>query len=154
MVPAANNFSNVCNGLSAREKSSPLPTTYLPCQLTDVFCDCFTRRVTDIHSDLDQQTSSSPVVCPDLCSSSVLESFCPVSEQELRSVILKSKPTICSVDSIPTSLFLDCLDDLLPTLTQIVNDSLLSGSFPSVFKHAVVKSLLEKPTLDHNNLKN
>ena len=55
-----------------------------------------------------------------------------MSEQELRNVILKSKPTTCSVDPIPTSLFLDCFDDLLPTLTQIVNDSLLSGSFPSV----------------------
>ena len=79
-----------------------------------------------------------------------------MSEQELRSVILKSKPTTCSVDPIPTSLFLDCLDDLRTTESDsdIVNDSLLSGSFPSVFKHAVVKSLLEKPTLDHNNLEN
>ena len=77
-----------------------------------------------------------------------------MSEQELRTVILKSKPSTCLVDPIPTSLFLDCLDDLLPTLTQIVNDSLLSDSFPSVFKHAVVKPLLKKPTLDHNNLKN
>ena len=76
-----------------------------------------------------------------------------MSEQELKSVILKSKPTTCLVDPIPTSLFLDCLDDLLPTLTQIVNDSLLSGSFPSVYKHAVVKPLLKKPTLDYNNLK-
>ena len=75
-----------------------------------------------------------------------------MSEQELRNVILKSKPTTCSVDPT-TSLFLDCLDDLLPTLTQIVNDSLLSGSFPSVYKHAVVKPLLKKPTLDYNNLK-
>ena len=69
-------------------------------------------------------------------------------------MILKSKPTTCSVDPIPTSLFLDCFDDILPTLTQIVNDSLSSGSFPSVFKLAVVKPLFKKPTLDHNNLKN
>ena len=72
-----------------------------------------------------------------------------MSEQELRNVILKSKPTTCSVDPT-TSLFLDCLDDLLPTLTQIVNDSLLSGSFPSVFKPVGVRPRLKKPTLDHN----
>ena len=77
-----------------------------------------------------------------------------MSEQELRSVILKSKPTACSVDPIPTSLFLDCLGDLLPPLTQVVNDSLLSGSFSSVFKHVVVKPFFKKPALDHNNLKN
>ena len=77
-----------------------------------------------------------------------------MSGQERKSVILKSKPTTCSVDPILTSLLFDCLDDLLPALSQIVNDSLLCGSFPSVFKHAVVKSLLRKSTLDHNNLKN
>ena len=67
-----------------------------------------------------------------------------------------SKPTTCSVDPIPTSLFLDCLDDLRTTESDsdIVNDSLLSGSFQSVFKYVVIKPLLKKPTLDHNNLKN
>ena len=69
-------------------------------------------------------------------------------------MILKSQPMTCSVDPIPSSLCVDCLDHFLSTLTQIVDDSLLSGSFPSVFKHAVGKSLLKKPTLDHNNLKN
>ena len=153
VLPFLLHFS-VRNRLSAREKSSLLPTAYLSCQLLDVFCDYFTLKVTNTCSDLDQQTSSSPVVCPDLCSSSVLQSFCPVSELELRSVILMSKPTTCSVDPIPTSLFLDSFDDLLPTLTGIVNDSPLSGSCPSLFKHAVVKPLLKKPTLDHNNIRN
>ena len=75
-------------------------------------------------------------------------------EHEHRSVILKSKPATCLADPIPTSMFLDCLDDLLPTMTQIVNDSLLSGSFPSVFEHAFVKPLLKMPTFDHSNIEN
>ena len=58
------------------------------------------------------------------------------------------------VDPILTSLLLDCRDDLLPTLSQIVNDSLLSGSFTIVSKHAVVKPLLRKSPLDHSNFKN
>ena len=74
------------------------------------------------------------------------------SEQELNSVIPKSKPTTCPVDPIPAPLLLDILGDLLPALSQIVNDSLLSGSFPSVFKHAILKPLLKKSTLDHNTL--
>ena len=61
-------------------------------------------------------------------------------------MIPKSKPTTCPVDPIPAPLLLD-LGDLLPALSQTVNDSLLCGSFPSVLKHAVKKS-----TLDHNNL--
>ena len=62
--PSKQLFS-VCNRLTSREKSSPLPTTHPPRQLPDDFCDYFTRKGTDEHSDLDQQTTSSPVVCPD-----------------------------------------------------------------------------------------
>ena len=68
------------------------------------------------------------------------------SEQELNSVIRKSKPTTCPVDPIPAPLLLDFLGDLLPALSQIVNDSLLSGSFPSVLKRAVKKSTLDLVT--------
>ena len=60
----------------------------------------------------------------------------------------------CSVDLSTTSSLPDCLDDLLLVLSQIVNDSLLSGSFPSVFKYAVGKPLLKRSALDDNNLKN
>ena len=55
---------------------------------------------------------------------------------------------------IPTPLLLECLDVLLPSITQIINDSLQSGVVPSLFKSAIVKPLLKKPTLDQNNLKN
>ena len=61
-----------------------------------------------------------------------------------------SAPKTCELDPVPTSLLMECL---LPTLTQIVNDSLTCGIFPQIHKSAVVKPLLKKPTLDHNNLK-
>jgi len=77
---------------------------------------------------------------------------CPMSEQELNGVILKSKPTTCSVDLIPASLLLDCCDQ--PILSHIVTDNLLSDSFPSVFQNAILKQLVEKAILDCNNLKN
>ena len=46
-----------------------------------------------------------------------------------------------------------CLDDLLPALFQIVNDSLLSGSFPSVFKHALLSLFSEKVFLTTTTLR-
>ena len=54
----------------------------------------------------------------------------------------------------PHSMLIECLDIVLPTLTQIVEDSLTSSIFPQIHKSAVVKPLLKKPTLDHNDLKN
>ena len=42
----------------------------------------------------------------------------------------------------------------MPCITSIVNESLASGSFPSIFKTALVKPLLKKASLDRDELKN
>jgi hypothetical protein len=39
-------------------------------------------------------------------------------------------------------------------MTDIINDSLVSGVFPSFYKSAIVKPLLKKSTLDPNDMKN
>ena len=67
-------------------------------------------------------------------------------------MIKSSKPTSCALDPIPTSLLLECLDDILPTLTNIMNTSILSGQFPTNMKTAIVKPLLKKCSLDINKL--
>ena len=55
---------------------------------------------------------------------------------------------------MPTSHLLECLDVVLPSITDILNDSLVSGVFPSFYKSAIVKPLLKKSTLDPNDIKN
>jgi hypothetical protein len=52
-----------------------------------------------------------------------------------------------------TTVF-ECLDAILPTLTIVVNHSLLTGEFPLIFKTAIVKPLLKKTSLDSEDLKN
>jgi hypothetical protein len=134
---------------------SPLPTVFPASQLPDVFIDFFTKKVADIRAELDQSAlhsvNPSHVDVPPACS---LASFQPISENDLREIILKSKPTTCPLDPLPTPLLVENLDVLLPALTQIVNDSLSSGVFPSLFKTALVKPLLKKLNLDVNVLKN
>lgn len=46
------------------------------------------------------------------------------------------------------------IDVLLPSLAQIISDSLTAGVVPPDYKTAVVKLLLKKQGLDPNNLKN
>ena len=41
---------------------------------------------------------------------------------------------------------------LLPSITSVTNDSLLTGSFPSAFKTTVVRPLVKKSSLDTENL--
>ena len=78
----------------------------------------------------------------------------PVSEKTVPEILNKSAPKTCDLDPIPASLLFECLDTILPTLTAVINKSLTSGIFPQVYKATIVKPLLKKSSLDHNDLKN
>ena len=54
----------------------------------------------------------------------------------------------CTLDPMPTSLVINCIDVLLPFITRIINLSLESGSFASNWKCALVNPLLKKTGLD------
>ena len=76
-----------------------------------------------------------------------------MSEDNVRKMILKSSLKRCELDPMPTSLFFECIDVVVPAVTHVVSESFLSGTFPSMFKTAVVKPLLKKPSLDQDDLK-
>ena len=59
----------------------------------------------------------------------------------------------CDLDPIPTSVLYDCLGEIIPIVTSIMNKSLSSGIVPQCFKHALVKPLLKKVSLDPSCLK-
>ena len=77
-----------------------------------------------------------------------------MSEEYVKSIILKAPIKSCDLDPIPTSLFSECIDDLIPSITSIIKKSLIAGSVPACFKSALLTPLFKKPTLDHNDLKN
>ena len=83
-------------------------------------------------------------------SGKLLQAFTPVTEQFVSEILQKTVPKSCDLDPIPTELLYENLDVLLPT---IINTSLASGFVPPDFKTAIVKPLLEKPSLDQNVLK-
>ena len=72
---------------------------------------------------------------------SPLTAFHPVSESTVREMLTKTAIKTCQLDS-------------LPSFTSVINDSILTGSFPSVFKSAVFRPLLKTPTLDTENVTN
>ena len=140
-------------GWLAEKRSPTLPFTYPLHVLAYVFNNCFLQKVQSIRADLGQQLLSlTSFSLTDQQADSNLHWYHPITEAELKITILKSKPTSCSLDPLPTSL-LEFLDDLLPTLMNNMNSSLSSGAFPSTFRSAVVKPLLKKASLDPNNLK-
>ena len=55
---------------------------------------------------------------------------------------------------MPSKLLIECLDSLLPSLTDLFNSYLASVIFPQYFKSALVTPILKRRCLDHNDLNN
>ena len=73
----------------------------------------------------------------------------------LGNIFLKQKIKTCGLlEIIADKGHNECLDSLLPCITAVFNNSLVSGVFPSVYKSARVKPLLKKMSLDPDDLKN
>ncbi|XP_070192425.1 uncharacterized protein [Littorina saxatilis] len=140
------------SGQLRQAKRDHIPTE----DLSDAFSDFFSSKVQKIREELDSATPtpSSPFTDDVEQTASSFVGFRPVTEQEVKRVITKSAPKTCALDPIPVPLLVECLDELLPVITSIINSSLLSGTFPSTFKQSIVLPLLKKPSLDPNTLKN
>ena len=76
------------------------------------------------------------------------------SEDEIKKLILNSSSKSCDLDPIPTSVLKNCLDILIIPITDIINISMETSTFPQNFKEAHVRPLLKKTSLPKNELKN
>ena len=127
-------------------KSSVFPSDIPESELPDHVSSFFDQKIESICTELDLQPVvdfyiSHSVVGSERCS------FEPVSQKFVRKRICDSAPNSSLLDPIPTTLLKKNLDDLVPLICRIVNDSLLSGSVPRQFKVAVVIPLLKKQAL-------
>ena len=103
----------------------------------------FIKKVKPITNNIDQhklQTQDSITIVQ--TSLTIFLSFHPAAIAQLHTMMKNSKPTSCALDTIPTSLLLEFLDDILPTLTNIINALTLSGQFPTNMKTAIVEPFL------------
>jgi hypothetical protein len=65
---------------------------------------------------------------------------------------MSSSSSTCILDQIPTWLLKSCIDSLIDPITNLINLSLSEGRFPSQFKTAVVRPLLKKHPVPHEDL--
>ena len=54
----------------------------------------------------------------------------------------------CELDKLPTHILKMHINELLQTITNLVNQSLKQGIFPSQWKQAIVRPLLKKTGLE------
>ena len=142
---------HITDQLSGKKKDNTLPSSIPPVDLPNTFGDFFSTKIRRLRDEPDA-TSGQPdflVFC-----GPTLETFSLVTGQQVKNIILKAPKKSCMLDPVPTYLVHECLDDLIPAITAIINESLVSGIVPPPFKQAIVLPLLKKPNLDRNVLKN
>ena len=130
-----------------------LPTVSDINSLPDMFANFFRTKILNIRDTfppLDRSVLSNSAIF----SGTPLSVFSPVTEDHVRKIILQTPPKSCELDPMPTKLLFQHLDLLLPTITNIMNQSLTSGIVPPEFKFAIVKPLLKKSNLNPDDLKN
>jgi exonuclease III len=136
----------IVNAALNRKQESPLPSHTNNEKLASEFSKHFDEKIETIRSKL----QSDPIPIPNSFNGSPLTRFAPVQPERLRNLITKMATKHSSLDPLPTWLVKECLDELLPILTKIVNTSLELGIMPDHYKHAIIKPLLKKAGLELN----
>jgi len=143
----------VTKQLMGEESSTPLPDHSSPQELAERFSTFFLDKISAIRDDLDKCDDVIPTFQEPVFDGPQLSDFTPTTEDELRKLVMSSGTKSCDLDPIPTWLLKECLDELLPILTTLLNASLLESTVPSDLKHAHVRPLLKKSGLDTEVLK-
>ena len=142
----------IANELLHRKTNSHLPNYINAKDLATNFNEYFIHKIETIREGLSVSTDEH--ITPEPQCDQTLHSLRPTDEEEIAAIISKSSNASCELDPMPTWMLKACVEPLIPAITHITNASILSGKFPSKLKHAIVKPLLKKESLDPNIMKN
>ena len=136
------------NHLLHKPTETPLPPHDSPEVLANQFAEYFSEKIEKIRRELQCCIGQpSPTSSTQLCSvRSICElsSFDNVSIETLSKLIALAPSKICALDPIPTCLFKQCTDLPVPTVTNMINFSLSSGTVPNEWKDAIVLPTLKR----------
>ena len=140
-----------CSQMMGKFGDIMFPSNISPECLPDKFNEFFVHKIDEIRRSFDpgRPIPANPVEF----SGTAFAEFKLVTEDFVKTVDQEMPKKSCDLDPIPTSVLYDCLDEIIPIVTSIMNKSLSSSIIPHCFKHALVKPLLKKASLDPNCLK-
>ncbi|KAI2645280.1 RNA-directed DNA polymerase from mobile element jockey [Labeo rohita] len=160
-------FSNLINSnlnntrtLFATVERLTNPPSQIPSEmLSDSKCNDFASffsEITNIRKVISTSSSYAEVrqIQPQFQKEVTLSVFEAIDSKTLEEIVQHLKSSTCNLDTLPTSFFKSVFNCLEADLLEVVNTSLLSGTFPNSLKTAVVKPLLKKSNLDNTILSN
>ena len=152
LASSSKELHKIVNIVSNRHPPKILPTIYPSADLPSIFIKHFANKVEKLRANISSVHVISSLVTG--TTAATFSSFEKVSQLTVKECILISAPKSCELDPIPSKLLIECLDSILPSLTDLFRSSLASGIFPQCFKSALVTPILKKRCLDHNDLNN
>ena len=119
--------------------------------MANEFGQFFSRKIENIHLKLDSlQTLDEGELSQPSFSGTPFTVFQPVLTDDIEKLVMKapSKTYACDNDPVPTQVVKACINELLPSISNIANSSLSSAIVPDIWKEALMKPKLKKPILD------
>ncbi len=143
----------VVDKLLHRNSQTPLPSHDSMNVLVDQFANFFVDKIAKIRESLNQSQATHRQAGP-RPHVPTLSEFPAVTEEYVKKLITGGAAKSCMLDPVPTWIVKDCLDALLPIITEIINLSLSSAAVPPNLKEAIIIPLLKKILLDPEIFKN
>ena len=140
----------LANTLLSPPKQALLPSiTNISPLLSCLFSKTFSNNIDSIIIKIKNHTHianyPSIIVTPPISVSYV---FFRSPHISLISILLNASSSISPSDPFPLFIFKLYSDYLCPTICNIISYSINSGTVPSIFKQAIITSILKKPSLD------
>ena len=151
-------FSKI-NTLLGKE-SVILPANDDDMKTANEFSNYFNSKVYTIRDEIASKLLSRDNVTNEtVCSTCVyngtpFSTFSHITIEDLKTLLKAMNNKFCDLDPIPTWLLLECFSELGNILLHIVNKSLLSGTFPSSLKTAIVNPIIKEFSSDRDSVKN
>ena len=82
-----------------------------------------------------------------------LSYFTETNDHDIENIIRRTDKT-CQLDPLPDNILRKCIPSLAPVITGITNVVIQQAKMPAQLKHAIVRPLLKKVTLDKDALCN
>ncbi len=154
------NLNNTRTLFATVERLTPPPSQIPSEMLSDSKCNefasFFSEKISNIRKEIGTSSCNTEVtqIRQQSQKEVTMSVFKTIDSKILEEIVQHLKSSTCYLDTLPTSFFKSVLNCLEADLLEVVNTSLLSGTFPNSLKTAVVKPLLKKRNLDNTVLSN
>ena len=140
------------HSLLVNQNCATMPSSYDDCVLAELFSNFFVEKISKLRVNFTFDSSSGFAIAS--LTDGNLDCLRLATSEEIQNTIRSASNYSCVLDPIPTWLLKQCIPELLPIITAILNTSMRTGSVPALFKYAIIRPHMKKSSLNTEELKN